>query len=1165
MLSQSYRKTLLLVSLCLLTFGFAAALPISYYAENSLLSTGKWVKVKVTETGMQEITLDRLRELGFDDPMNVAVYGYSGIELSTYEFSRKMPDDLPAVPTAIYGDKLVFYGVAADVPVEYRASSGSDKTVVMLNRNLNNTCSYYFLTDSQPRVNVAVSSVAEVSGQDVVTTAHGLLWKNFTDQHPGEMGNFLFGENFAESKQIAYDLFMPGFIPDGADALKPEYPVCSFGVGMKAQSSRIKLSINGDKGTTFTVTGYGNDPGHVNYRYGSGDYYFQNAVKSDDDHYQLTAEASAQTEAALATLSQAAIEFYAISYPRTTDLSAGGQQRFCFPSLGKGQTVKLSNAVDGLRVWDVTPGSTPREMRLKTGDIAGDRVFVSDKAYSTGSIKDGKSTLQTIAFDPAEQLFEVEVIGDVANQNYHALPVPEMLVVATPATYDQALALADFHKEYTGVEVCVVSYPAVCNEFASGVAHPMAIRRMVKMLYDRDPAKLKALLIIGRAFSDNTGSTKSMSDEYFDNTYIPMFQCDDTATAGEQPKAYSTDLLYGMLTDNFKYDRSTQQKNHLMRCNLDINIGRIPATSNAEVGDYLKKARRFLDSKFAKASYNRMAITSDIGDENLHLEQALHIREVVKMFSPSTMTDMQALSIYGKDGKSNTQLRRRFEQQLSKGVANWFYLGHSMNGQLIAANDFWSMPINRDMYIECPPFVVMGTCQSLAMDQIKTTLQIDMLLNADGGMIAGVGPSRPAYAQYNVHLVDIMARSYYVARPGDTFGDIFRSAHNLYVEFPEEIAEGLEGHAGVAVNMMCYNFAGDPMMPAQIPDHAVRLTSINGVNTRAVQLPPLTEHHVAGDVYGPDGWVDKTFNGELTMTIYDGLHTADTSSNADIANPLRQVDIDETILQEVKMQVVNGHFDGKFTLALPAYTGRGNRVTLYAVSDDLERGAKGNYDGLEITQHINDDIPTAAPIITSMYAGDQNAQSNVSLPGVFTLYATIEADPLPLLGAGSDRLGGSVSLIVDDSHKMNAVDSYLDVAPDGSATLRYPVTGLSDGTHDLKLRVVNVAGESDERSITVNVVNVAQASTVTDALMARHEAVISLDHQLADEPAGRLVIKDTAGNTVFSQENVEFPYTWDLKDSRGEDVADGVYTANVFFRAGRHYGGSEPVSIVVGR
>jgi hypothetical protein len=199
-----------------------------------------------------------------------------------------------------------------------------------------------------------------------------------------------------------------------------------------------------------------------------------------------------------------------------------------------------------------------------------------------------------------------------------------------------------------------------------------------------------------------------------------------------------------------------------------------------------------------------------------------------------------------------------------------------------------------------------------------------------------------------------------------------------------------------------------------------------------------------------------------------------------------------------------------------------------------------------------------------MYAVDEDYIEGDYVPGNFTVYAKVEPGELDLIST-SDRIGGSVSLILDNSKKLASADAYFKVNPeDGSATLAYPVTELSDGAHTLTLRVANVAGVSAERSLNVTVVNVSEATTVATEF-ARDEAMIYLKHSLSDAPEGRLVITDATGKTVFSADVDTFPYTWNLTNANGENVKDGVYSASVYFKAGHRYGYSTPATIVVGR
>ena len=73
----------------------------SRYAEHSKLATGKWVKIRVAETGVHCLTYDELSAAGLN-PANVRIYGYGGAALYQ-DFRLSHIADLP--PVALYMNK----------------------------------------------------------------------------------------------------------------------------------------------------------------------------------------------------------------------------------------------------------------------------------------------------------------------------------------------------------------------------------------------------------------------------------------------------------------------------------------------------------------------------------------------------------------------------------------------------------------------------------------------------------------------------------------------------------------------------------------------------------------------------------------------------------------------------------------------------------------------------------------------------------------------------------------------------------------------------------------------------------------------------------------------------------------------------------------------------
>ena len=99
--------------LCVLLFVFglltSAWADSSRYASESVLNSGKWVKIQVAEDGIYKLTAADLKKMGFSNLDKVAVYGYGGWPLDE-DFSTTYIDDVPEVAVWRSADYLLFMG-----------------------------------------------------------------------------------------------------------------------------------------------------------------------------------------------------------------------------------------------------------------------------------------------------------------------------------------------------------------------------------------------------------------------------------------------------------------------------------------------------------------------------------------------------------------------------------------------------------------------------------------------------------------------------------------------------------------------------------------------------------------------------------------------------------------------------------------------------------------------------------------------------------------------------------------------------------------------------------------------------------------------------------------------------------------------------------------------
>ena len=120
----------------------ASAENTQLYAAHSVLSSGRWAKIRVPANGIYNLTADVVRRAGFSDLSKVRIYGYGG-HLQNEKISSaylKEFDDLKEVPSCLIGGKRLFYGRG---PVSWESN-----TALVRTRNHYSDYGYYFITES---------------------------------------------------------------------------------------------------------------------------------------------------------------------------------------------------------------------------------------------------------------------------------------------------------------------------------------------------------------------------------------------------------------------------------------------------------------------------------------------------------------------------------------------------------------------------------------------------------------------------------------------------------------------------------------------------------------------------------------------------------------------------------------------------------------------------------------------------------------------------------------------------------------------------------------------------------------------------------------------------------------------------------------------------------
>ena len=246
-MTQTRHILFLLVSLLLCLSSQAG---IHQYAEQSILSEGNWVKVRVSGTGVCRMHFDQIRQAGLN-PQQLRVFGYGGAQLEQ-DFTKTKIDDLPQVPVYV-GDDYVLFWVQGPYSWQYSGSR------FMHTRNTYSNYGYYFLTDNSGEM-MAMPYAEEISGTptDVYTYTNYQVHEsdsiNLVDKDgKSGGGKHFYGETFSVNEKMVFSFNTPNAIEGEMGSAYIDVAAYS------AYSSSFTISINNSTKQAISIAPYGND------------------------------------------------------------------------------------------------------------------------------------------------------------------------------------------------------------------------------------------------------------------------------------------------------------------------------------------------------------------------------------------------------------------------------------------------------------------------------------------------------------------------------------------------------------------------------------------------------------------------------------------------------------------------------------------------------------------------------------------------------------------------------------------------------------------------------------------------------------------------------------------------------------------------------------------
>ncbi len=982
----------------------------SSYVENSVLASGKWYKIAVTATGVYKITATDLENLGIDvnaiNPKNIRIYGNGGGMLpenvSTFRY-----DDLQENAIFVAGesdgkfdasDYILFYGESPD---EWQYSSSDKRFHKAI--NIYSDYTYYFITTD-------LGAGKRIQDEPFSSQTPNFTSNSFTDyfHHELELSNLIgsgrtwYGETFDINNTLIEEVNFPYrklntkiFLAADVAATSPIASSFSFYVNnqnvmnlpvVATSSTGISADFAKTRHDTTSFTASGND-------------------------FTLKLVYNKPLSSSVGYLN-----YFTLNVIR--DLSfTGGQMAFRDTRTANQELVTeytLSKVTSDVTLWNVSDPVNVK--KVETVSNANERKFRVES----------HSLQEFIAFD-GTSFYSVQLVGQVQNQNLHALGDYDMIIVTHPLFYEQAVRLANFHQEHDGLSVVVVTTDDIYTEFASGSHDITGIRDFVKMMYDKaTPGKEpKYLLLFGDASYD-------YKDRIANNTnFVPTWE---SAESLNPVSSVLKDDYFGFLDEGNL---------------LDIGIGRFIVSSVEQAKNAVDKSIHYATNPDeTKGDWrNVICLIADDEDGNLHFSQTEELSAQIDTLDHAINLDKIYLDAYQQQstpsGQRYPKVTEDINNRIARGALIINYVGHGGEGGLAHERIMNISDINSWTNYNTLPVFMTATCEFSRFDDPERVAAGEyVFLNPNGGAVALFSTSRATYSNGNSDLNQNFFK--YVLNRFDgeylRMGDVIRLAKNA---------------SGSPDNKIKFVLLGDPALKFALPENNVATAKIMNMSVQQITdtIQALSEINISGEIQDNNGQLMTDFNGTLFPSVFDKPSRYTTLGNDPASSPAVFY-IQKNILYKGKANITGGKWNFSFIVPKDiAYAYGLGKITYYAKDNSTD--ASGYYLDMVVGGYNeNAAFDNTGPEV-QLYMNDENFKRGGITDENPVLYALIKDDNgINTVGSG---IGHDITTTLDeiDSRSLNDFyESNLDDYKVGS--IHYPFFNLSNGKHTLSLKVWDI-------------------------------------------------------------------------------------------------------------
>lgn len=1079
------------------------------YAQNSVLSEGRWVKIKVSDTGIYKLSAADLKKMGFTDISKVSVFGYGGYMLNEDFAANDYIDDLPEVPTwKGDGDFILFY---AKGTIRWKYTEG----LFVHERNPYATAGYYFLheTESPLRMQTKPNNPNEAARRVSTYDDYILHEKELVSVY--NSGRELFGESFAVRRSLDTTYHVPGITADEGKI--------SFRFIAKALNTdgEVKLSINDQLFASRSFPVVREEYTAAIERTILGQSWVgekSENIKMNITYTGASTHENVHLDYLRLQMKRVLRPYKPVTLFRDTN-SVITNSRFV-----------IQDAKADMLVFDVT--ETDLAQVVETSFSGSELSFFAK----------GQGLREYALVQPNGAIPSPQLVGEIENQNLHALPQADMIIIAPKAFTLEANRLADAHRERDKLKVHVVDPQAIYNEFSSGTPDATAYRRFMKMFYDRSTSEADApkyLLLFGDGSHDNRQLTAPWRSVDMTN-FLLTFQSQNSLEAGSLGGTYVTDDYFGFLEDNEGAD--------ITAATMDIGIGRFPVRTPAQAKNAVDKVISYMDNKEFGVWKNTVTILGDDGPpyNNLLMRQANDLADLITKEHPEIIAKKLLFDAHKKDNSNGgfatyPTIRSGLMQQLKEGTLLVNYTGHG-------SKDAWSdekiliqADINQFTY-PCLPVWITATCDFTPFDALLTSAGEDVFLNARSGGIALFTTMRVAYAQSNFKMNELLLEYLFMQNDGvyPTLGEAMMLTKR---------------QLGIFHQKLNFILIGDPALRLNYPTGGIRLTEINGkpVSDEPVTFSALQKVTIKGNIVDQNGNIDTDFNGEINPSVFDSQVQITTLDNNKSGSKLTFTDYPNKIFVGNEA-VKNGEFEFTFTVPIDiSYNGQAGKMSLYAFSPSNGKEAKGSFLNYRVMGTSGEVEDNEGPEIRALYLNDSTFVDGGQVNST-PLLAVRVWDETGLNITGSS-IGHDITLVIDgQSSKTYNLNAYYKTISDsdGEGMIHFPIPELTPGVHTAELKVWDILNNATTVNFSFEVVPGLKPKLyeiTASPSPARETVTFYLYHNRPESTVKmNIMVYDMMGRLHWKGEQqgvsgfgTPLTMEWNLQNGNGSRLRPGIY------------------------